>query len=310
MHLKIITVFLLLGIAISAVAMPDDLYSAEYARPAAFGLFIAGGADYWSGDRAYDADGNKMLFSDTGTQANHLLFPVKFGFNTPCPQWAWYVDLPILAQNYVAATGQITKHDIGMANPWLVTRWIPQVSDGLWLGPRAGLRFAGLSKTVENVTGDTEMASGDKSWGFDIALLGSLRPVDKLFRLDGQAGIRYLFPASYKLSIMGFTLFDYKETPPLSARAELAPGITWAKSWVTYVKGFATVDLNKGKIHNNSYNMDTDEDQMQLLGAGIRQTWEASPSNELGLEFDYELNGKAVSAGWHLIADYVGYLPL
>jgi hypothetical protein len=310
MHLKTLTMVMLLGMAMIAAAMPDDLYSTEYARPVAFGLFLAGGTDYWSGDRTYDADGNKTLFSDTGTQANHLLIPVKFGFNLPCPQWAWYVDLPILAQNYVASTGQITQHDIGMANPWLVTRWTPNLGHGWWAGPRAGLRIAGLSKTVVNATGDTELASGDNSWGFDIGVLFAWRPEAGRFCLDGQGGVRYLFPADYKLSIMGFTLFDYKETPPLSARAELAPGFAWAKSWVTYVKGYATADLDKGKIHNNSFNTDTDEDQMQLLGAGIRQTWEASPSNELGLEFDYELSGKATTAGWHLILDYAGYLPL
>jgi hypothetical protein len=290
--------------------MPDDLYSAEIARHTAFGLMLAGGVDYWSGDRLYDADGNQTLFSDTGTKSNHLLFPVKFGFHLPCPQWSWYLDLPILAQNYMPATGQITQHDIGMANPWLVTRWIPELSEGLWIGPRAGLRIAGLSKTVENVTGDTEMASGDKSWGFDLGVLFAWRPESGKFRLDGQGGVRYLFPADYKLSIMGFTLFDYKETPPLSARAELAPGFAWDKSWVTYVKGYAALDLDKGTMHNNVTNIDADEDVKQLLGAGIRQAWEASPSNELGLEFDYELSGKATAAGWHLIADYVGYLPL
>ncbi len=310
MHLKIIAMVLGLGIATTLLAMPDDLYSAELARPTAFGLMLAGGVDYWSGDRLYDADGNQTPFSDTGTKSTHLLIPVKFGFHLPCPQWSWYLDLPILAQNYTAATDEITQHDIGMANPWLVTRWIPQLGDGLWLGPRAGLRIAGLSKTVENVTGDTEMASGDKSWGFDLGVLFAWRPESGKFRLDGQGGVRYLFPADYKLSIMGFTLFDYKETPPLSARAELAPGFAWDKSWVTYVKGYATLDLDKGKIHNNSMNMDSDEDAKQLLGAGIRQAWEASPGNELGLEFDYDLSGKAIAAGWHFIADYVGYLPL
>jgi hypothetical protein len=310
MHPKTIAIILALGIVTTIVAMPDDLYSAELARPTAFGLMLAGGVDYWSGDRIYDADGNQTNFSDTGTKSNHLLIPVKFGFHLPCPQWSWYLDLPILAQNYTSATGQITQHDIGMANPWLVTRWIPQLSGGLWLGPRAGLRIAGLSKTVVNITGNTEMASGDNSWGFDLGLLFAYRPTESQFRLDGQAGVRYLFPADYKLSIMGYTLFDYKETPPLSARAELAPGLAWNKSWVSYVKGYATLDLDKGKIHNNSMDLDSDEDQKQLLGAGIRQAWEASPSNEVGLEFDYELSGKATVAGWHLIIDYVGYLPL
>ena len=84
----------------------------------------------------------------------------------------------------------------------------------------------------------------------------------------------------------------------------------WDKAWVTYVKGYVTLDVDKGAMHNNVTNIDTDEDAKHLLGAGIRQAWEASPSNELGLEFDYELSGKATTAGWHLIIDYVGYLPL
>jgi len=310
MHTKTTLFILVLGLSTIVLAMPDDLYSAELARPTTFGLMLAGGVDYWSGDRVYDADGNKTLFSDTGTKSNHLLVPVKFGFHLPCPQWSWYLDLPILAQNYMAATGQVTQHDIGMANPWLVTRWIPELSEGLWLGPRAGLRIAGLSKTVVNVTGDTEMASGDKSWGFDIGLLFAWRPPEGKFRLDGQGGIRYLFPADYKLSIMGFTLFDYKETPPLSARAEVAPGLAWANGWVTYAKAYGSFDISRSKMHDNITDFNTESDRSQIYGAGIRQSWEASPSNELGLEFDYDLSGVLTEAGWHLIADYVGYLPL
>ena len=307
---KLVLGVLALGTAISIFAMPDYLYNTELARQNAFGLLLAGGVEYYQGDRAFDGDGNKTLFNDTGTKSDHILVPVKFGFYLPNPQWSWYVTLPIIAQNYVASTNQVTKHDVGLANPYLVGRWLPALNSDVLIGPRIALRIAGLSKTVLDSLGNTELPSGDKSWGFDGGFLFAYHPQTNLFRLDGQAGLRYLFPADYKLSMMGTTLFDYKETPATSVRGEVAPGLAWANGWVIYAKAYGSFDVTTGKIHNNTYDMDQNIDKTQLYGAGLRQSWEINTADELGLEFDYDISGKATEAGWHLTADYVGYLPM
>jgi len=308
MRITLTLAILLLSSLVSA--MPDYLYNVELARQNAFGLMLSDGVEYYHANRDFDSQGKSTKMTDIDARYNYLLFIVKMGYHLPNPDWSVFIDLPIIAQNSVAGADQITKHDLGLANPYLVGRWIPYLGGGLRLGPRLGLRFAGLSKTVKGATSATSIPSGDDSWGFDLGVLCSSRSEQSAFRLDANAGLRYLFPAQYKLSAMGITMFDYRETPPISVRGEIAPGIHWHKHWTTYIKGYGNYDLTKGKVHDNTYDTDTEADKTGLLGVGFRQTCEINPANELGIEFHYDLKAWGRNAGWHLTRFYVGYIPM
>lgn len=298
----------------SSMAMPDYLYSVDYARSNAFGLLMATSFGYFSADRVYDNDGDSTKLVDNDAKNTRVLVPVKLGYYLPNPDWSIYALFPIVSQNSIAGTDQVTKHSVGMANPYLVARWTPYLGGGFRMGPRLGVRFSGLSQTIQDtITSNTQIPSGDKSWGFDVAVLCSSRSENSPFRLDAQAGIRYLLDAEYKtyISSLSMTLLDYKETPPATARVELAPGLAWSDNrFVSYVKAYTELDLTKGKHHNNMTGLDSEFEKAQLLGAGVRQGWEIDRSNELGLEFDYDINGKNTYCGWHLSLDYNGYIPM